>query len=111
MMAKLVVLILSDPKDERKIFTGLKFAKMAKDSGGLEDVRLIISAQAVGVFKDMAFREVIDEVKSAVSVMACKMNVDAIGAAKDVESYGIPLAPVGRELIKLIKDGYEVISF
>ncbi len=110
-MAKLVVLVLSDPKDERKIFTGLKFAKMAKESGELEDVKLVISAQAVGVFKDMAFKEVIDEVKTAVPVMACKMNADAIGVAKEVESYGIPLAPVGKELIKLIKDGYVVVSF
>ncbi len=110
-MARLVVLLLSDPRDERKVITGLKFAKMAKESGELEDVKLIISAQAVGVFKDAAFKEVIDEVKTAVPVMACRMNVDAIDAARDVESYGIPLAPVGKELIKLIKDGYEVVSF
>lgn len=110
-MTKLVVLILSDPKDERKVFTGLKFAKMAKDSGELEDVKLIISAQAVGIFKDRAYREVIEEVKASVTTIACKMNVDAIGIAKDVESYGVPLAPVGKELIKLIKDGYEVVSF
>gem|GEM_PF-2309344 len=110
-MAGLVVLVLSDPNDKRRIFTGLKFAKMAKDSGELEDVRLIISAQAVGIFKDAAFKEVIEEVKTAVPVMACRMNVDAIDAARDVESYGIPIAPVGKELIKLIKDGYEVVSF
>lgn len=110
-MAKLVVLVLSDPKDERKIFTGLKFAKMAMESGELEDVKLIISAQAVKIFKDTAFREVIEEVKSAVPVMACKMNVDAAGVAENAESYGIPLAPVGKELIRFIKDGYEVVSF
>lgn len=110
-MAKLVVLILSDPKDQRKIFTGLKFAKLARESGELEDVQLIVSAQAVGVFKDTAFKEVIDEVKAAVPVMACKMNVESVGVVKEVESNGIPLAPVGKELIQFIKKGYEVISF
>jgi hypothetical protein len=110
-MAKLVVLVLSGPEDKGKVFTGLKFAKMAKESGELEDVRLVISAQAVGIFKDSAYKEVIEEVKASVPSMACKMNVDAIGVAGYVESYGIPLAPVGRELIKLINDGYEVISF
>ena len=110
-MAKLVVLILSDPKDQRKVFTGLKFAKMARESGELEEVKLIISAQAVGIFKDLAFKEVIDEVKAAVPVMACKMNVESVGVVKEVESYGIPLAPVGKELIQFIKEGYEVISF
>jgi hypothetical protein len=110
-MTKVVVLVLSDPEDKRKVITGLKFAKMAKESGELEDVKLIISAQAVGIFKDSSYREVIEEVKASVNAMACKMNVDAIGIAKDVESYGIPVAPVGKELIKLIKDGYEVVSF
>ncbi len=110
-MTKLVVLVLSDPEDRRKITTGLKFAKMAKESRELEDVKLIISAQAVGIFKDSSYREVIEEVKASVPSMACKMNVDATGIAKDVESYGIPIVPVGKELIKLIKDGYEVVSF
>ncbi|MCL4474815.1 MAG: DsrE family protein [Nitrospirae bacterium] len=110
-MAKLVVLILSDPKDQRKIFTGLKFAKVARESGELEDVRLIISAQAVGIFKELAFKEVIDEIKSAVPVMACKMNVEGVGVVDEVESYGIPLAPVGKELIRFIKEGYVVTSF
>lgn len=110
-MAKLVVLILSDPKDQRKIFTGLKFAKMARESGELEDVQLIVSAQAVGVFKDTAFKEVIDEVKAAVPVMACKMNVESVGVIEEVESYGITLAPVGKELIRFIKEGYVVTSF
>ncbi len=31
-MAKLVGLVLSDPKDQRKVFTALKFAKMARES-------------------------------------------------------------------------------
>ncbi len=110
-MAKLVVLVLSDPEDEVKVFTGLKFAKMAKESGKLEDVKLIISAQAVKIFKDMAFKEVIEEVKAAVPVMACKMNVEGSGVVKEVESYGVPLAPVGKELIDFINDGYEIISF
>lgn len=110
-MAKLVVLVLSDPEEKRKVFTGLRFAKMAKESGELEDVKLIISAQAVGIFKDSAFKDVIEEVKAGVPAMACKMNVEAAGVTEDVESYGIPVAPVGKELIKLIKEGYEVISF
>lgn len=110
-MAKIVVLVLSDPKDKRKIITGMKFAKIARESGELDDVKVIVSAQAVGIFSDTDFREVIEEVKAAVPVMACKMNVDAIGAAKDVEAYGIPLAPVGKELLRMINDGYEVISF
>jgi len=110
-MAKLVVLVLSDPKDQIKVFTALKFAKMARESGELEEVKLIISAQAVGIFKDSAFKEVIDEVRSSVSVMACRMNVEGAGVVKEVESYGIPLAPVGKELIRLVKEGYEVISF
>lgn len=110
-MAKLVVLVLSAPQDQQKVFTALKFAKMARESGELEEVKLIISAQAVGIFKDSAFKEVIDEVRSAVSVMACRMNVEGAGVAKEVESYGIPLAPVGNELIRLVKEGYEVISF
>jgi len=110
-MAKLVVLVLSDPKDQRKVLTALKFAKMARESDELEDVKLIISAQAVGIFKDAAFKEVIDEVRSAVPVMACRMNVEGVGVVKEAESYGIPLAPVGKELIRLVKEGYEVISF
>jgi len=110
-MAKLVVLVLSDPRDQRKVFTALKFAKMAKESGELEEVKLIISAQAVGIFKDLAFKEVIDEVRSAVSVIACRMNAEGACVVKEVESYGIPLAPVGKELIRLVKEGYEVISF
>jgi hypothetical protein len=110
-MAKLVVLVLSDPKDQRKVFTALKFAKLAKESGDLEEVKLIISAQAVGIFKDSAFKEVIDEVRSAVSVMACRMNAEGVGVVKEVESYDIALAPVGKELIRLVKEGYEVISF
>ena len=110
-MAKLVVLVLSDPHDQRKIVTGLRFAKMAKESGELQDVQLIVSAQAVGAFKDTAFKEVIDEVKAAVPFMACKMNAEGAGVVKEVESYGIPLAPVGKELIRLVKEGYEVISF
>ncbi|MCL5022765.1 MAG: DsrE family protein [Nitrospirae bacterium] len=110
-MAKLVVLVLSDPKDQRKVFTALTFAKMARESGELEDVKLIISAQAVEIFKDSAFKEVIDEVRSAVPVMACRMNVEGAGVVKEVECYGIPLAPVGKELVRLVKEGYEVISF
>ncbi len=110
-MTKVVVLVLSDPEDKRKVITGLKFAKMAKESGEFEDVKLIISAQAVGIFKDDSYRDVIEEVKASVNAMACKMNVEATGIVKDVESYGIPIAPVGKELIKLIKDGYEVVSF
>jgi hypothetical protein len=84
---------------------------MAKEGGKLEDVRLIISAQAVGIFKDMEFKEVIEEIKAAVPVMACKMNVEGSGVLKEVESYGVPLAPVGNELINFINDGYEIISF
>lgn len=110
-MAKLVVLVLSDPKDQRKIFTALKFAKMAKESGELEDVRLIVSAQAVGIFKEDSYKEIIEEVKASVLPMACKMNAEAVGVTGNVESLGIPLAPVGKELIKLVKEGYEVISF
>lgn len=110
-MAKLVVLVLSDPKDKRKIVTGMKFAKMAKESGELEDVKLIVSAQAVGIFKDESFKEVIEEAKSAVPVVACKMNAEGVGVNKEVESLGIALAAVGKELITYINGGYEVISF
>ena len=110
-MSKLVVLVLSDPEDKRKVVTGLKFAKMAKESGELEDVRLIVSAQAVGIFKDPAFRDVIEEVKTAVPAMACKMNADSAGVIKEAEAYGIPVVPVGKELVNFIKEGYEVVSF
>ncbi len=81
-MAKLVGLVLSDPKDQRKVFTALKFAKMARESDEQDEVKLIISAQAVGIFKDLAFKEVIDEVRSGVSVMACRMNVEGAGCSK-----------------------------
>lgn len=110
-MARLVVLVLSDPKDQRKVVTGMKFAKMAKESGELDDVRLIISAQAIGVFTDKAYKDLIGEVTSAVPSMACRMNADGMGIAADVEASGVPLAAVGKELIRFIKEGYEVISF
>jgi|Deesub1362A_J573_1020465.scaffolds.fasta_scaffold39461_1 hypothetical protein len=110
-MARLVVLVLSGPEDRRKVITGLKFAKMAKESGELEDVRLIISAQAVGIFKDETFKDLIEEVNASVSVKACKMNAEGAGVVKEVEASGVPLSPVGKELIDLIKEGYEVISF
>lgn len=110
-MAKLVVLILSDPQDKRKVITGLKFAKMSKESGELEDVKLIISAQAVEIFKDMEFKNVIEEVKDAVPVMVCKMNAEGAGVVHEVEPFGIPLAAVGKELVAYVKNGYEIISF
>ena len=110
-MAKLVVLILSNPQERRKVVTGLKFAKMAGEGGELEDVKLIVSGEAVGIFRDTSFKDIIEEVKIAVPVMVCKMNADAAGVAGEVESCGVLLAPVGKELINLIKQGYEVISF
>jgi hypothetical protein len=110
-MAKLVVLVLSGPEDRRKVMTGLMFAKMAKESGELEDVRLIVSAQAVDIFKDEAFKNLIQEVNASVSMKACKMNAEGAGVADDVAASGVPLAPVGKELIDFINEGYEVISF
>jgi len=110
-MAKLVVLVLSDPKEKRKVMTGLKFAKIAKDSGEFEDVRLIISAQAVDIFKQDDFKDVLDEVKASLQVNVCKMNAEAAGVLKEAEQAGTIVGPVGKDLIALIKAGYEVVSF
>lgn len=110
-MAKIIVLVLSGPEDRRKAITGLKFAKMARESGELEDVRLIISAQAVGIFKDPAFKDIIDEVKGALPTMVCRMNAESAGVLGEVESSGLPLAAVGKELVRMAKEGYGVISF
>ncbi len=110
-MAKLVVLILSDPKEKRKVMTGLKFAKIAKDSGEFEDVRLIISALAVDLFKEEDYRDVINEIRSSLELNVCKMNAEAAGVLKEAEQAGGVVGPVGKELIQMIKDGYEVLTF
>lgn len=110
-MAKLVVLLLSGPKERRRVITGFKFAKMSKESGEFDDVSLIISAEAVEIFKDDSFSDVINEARPVLPVKACKMNAEGAGVTNAVNSYGIPLAPVGKELIRMIKEGYEVISF
>ncbi len=110
-MAKLVVLVLSGPENRRKVITGLKFAQMAKESGKLEDVRVIVSAEAVDIFKDEFFKDLIKEVNASVSMKACKMNAEGAGVADYVESSGVSLSPVGKELLDFINEGYEVISF
>lgn len=110
-MAKMVVLVLSGLSDKRKIMTGLKFAKMSKDSGALEDVKVIISAQAVDIFKDQDYSIVLDELKGSVTTMVCKMNAEGAGVQDEVEASGIPLAPVGKELLTFINEGYQVVSF
>ncbi|MGD2079583.1 MAG: DsrE family protein [Nitrospirota bacterium] len=110
-MAKIVVLVLSGPSDKRKVMTGLMFAKMAEESGELEDVKLIISAQAVEIFKEPDFRDVLENVKAALTPTVCKMNAEGAGVAGEVESQGVPLAAVGKELIGLLNDGYKVLTF
>lgn len=110
-MAKIVVLVLSGLNDKRKVMTGLMFAKMAKESGGLQDVKLIISAQAVEVFKEPDFRDTLENVKTSLTPMVCKMNAEGAGVVREVESLGVPLAAVGKELIGMLNDGYEVLTF
>lgn len=110
-MAKLAVLVLSGPNDRRKVMTGLMFAKMAKESGGMEDVKLIISAEAVEIFKEPEFKDTLDDVKASLPPMVCKMNAEGAGVVGEVESFGLPLAAVGKELIGMLNDGYEVLTF
>ncbi len=110
-MAKIVVLVLSGPDDRRKVTTGLMFAKIAKESGELQDVKLIISAQAVDIFREADFRDTLEDVKGSLMPMVCKMNAEGAGVVKEVESFGAPLAAVGKELIRMLNEGYEVLTF
>ena len=115
-MAKLLVLINSGPRDSAKAVAGLAFARVAKDSGRLEDVKACFFAEGVELLSAASLptyaRYVDALIERGVFLMACQAHAESQGIADEIRGLsGVDLHYVGEDLISAVAEGYEVISF
>ena len=115
-MKKLFVLIVSGPDDPAKVKAGLGFARVAKDSGQVDDVQCCFLADGVDVLVPenlMAFESLFNAVIDRnIFVIACQLHAEQKGIQDQLRDVAhIDLHYVGKDMVDALTQGYEFVTF
>jgi len=115
-MAKLLVLITSGPDEPAKVKAGLGFARVAKDSGRVEDVLCCFFADGVEVLTPAnrgPFESLLNSLwERQILVMACQFHAEQKGIPDQIRQLErVDLHYVGTDLVEALNQGFEFVTF
>lgn len=115
-MSKLAIVLLSDMKDPVKVEMALRFALAAKKDGTLADLRFFFFGPGVQVPKQLQeqpdLKAVLDDLlASGIATVACIFNARQLQQEQHLRDAEIQMAAIGGELVGLVNNGYQMMTF
>ncbi len=115
-MGKLAIVLLSDMKEPLKVEMALEFALLAKRENRLDDIRFFFfgpGVQAPGQIADHAsLRGKLSELlESGIATLACVFNARELDEVETLAGLDIEMKDIGTDLVDMVQDGYQVMTF
>ncbi len=106
-MAKVLIWLASGEKE--KLMPGILYGTNAKKYNWLGDVKFVIFGESERLFVED--EELYNLLPEEVECAFCKFVLDQMGLTEKLKEKGAKVFYVGEYISKLIKDGYQVITF
>ena len=106
-MAKVLIWLASGDKD--KLMPGILYGTNAKKNGWVDDVKFVIFGESEKLFAEDD--ELFNMVSNEVEPVFCKFVSDEMKVSEKLEGKGAKVIYVGDYISKLIKEGYQVLTF
>lgn len=111
-MSKVLVLLNAGPNDPTRVQSALGFANMLQKSPDVEKVALIFFGDAVELLTHPEYAEKASEIISnGTLTLACQAHAEKKQIKEALSSGPVPLKYVGEDIVTLVNQGYQVISF
>ena len=111
-MSKVLVLLNAGPEDPTRVASALGLTNVLQQSPDIEQVALIFFGNAVELLTDPEYSEKAKQFTSnGTLTLACQAHAER-KKIQDVLSQGpVTMKYVGQDIVRLVKEGYQVISF
>ena len=106
-MSKVLIWLASGDKD--KLMPGILYGTNAKKYAWVDDVKFVVFGKSEKLFAEN--NELFNMVHSEVELVFCKFVSDEMKVSEKLEAKGAKVIYVGDYISKLIKEGYQVITF
>ena len=112
MVSKVLVLLNAGPEDPTRVQSALGFANMLHRSPDVESVALIFFGNAVELLRDPQYADRASEIISnGTLTLACQAHAEHKQIKDELSKGPVPLKYVGEDIVRLINEGYQVVSF
>lgn len=111
-MSKILVLLNAGPNDPTRVQSALGLTNMLQKSPDVEKVALIFFGDAVELLTHSEYEKFASEIISnGTLTLACQAHAEKKHIKDTLSSGPVPLKYVGEDIVTLINQGYQVITF
>ena len=115
-MDRLAVVLLSDMRNPIKVEMAMRFAMVANSDGGLASVRFFFFGPGVQVPAQVRENEQLHGLltqllESGISAVACAFNARQLAQERQLNEAGIQSYSIGSEVVRLVKEGFQIMTF
>lgn len=111
-MSKVLILLNAGPEDPSRVESAFGLTNVLATSPDIEHVALIFFAHAVELLTHEIYTEKATSfIEKGALVLACQAHAEKRHIDDTLRAGSVPLKYVGQDIVSLVKDGYQVISF
>lgn len=111
-MSKVLILLNAGPEDPTRVESAFGLTNVLTRSPDIEHVALIFFAHAVELLTDKEYAlKATSFIENGNLVLACQAHAERKHIVETLQQGHIPLKYVGEDIVRLVKEGYQVISF
>jgi len=111
-MKKVLVLLNAGSEDPSRVASALGLSRVLQNSPDIERVALIFFSNAVELLTDEKYKEMTSQlIADGVFTLACQRHAEQKNIVDELRSGPVPLKYVGEDIVKLLTEDYEIISF
>ncbi len=111
-MGKILVLLNAGKEDPTRVRSGLGFAGVASQRPDVDKVALIFFGNAVELLTDPEYVGTAEKfIERGVLTLACQAHAEQKQIKDQLSQGPVTLKYVGEDIVRLINEGYQVVSF
>lgn len=111
-MSKVLILLNAGPEDPTRVSSALGLTRVLKSSPDIENVALIFFGNAVELLTNPDYKTQAESfLTDGVLTLACRRHAEQKNLVEQLDVGSVSLKYVGEDIVRLVKEGYQVISF
>lgn len=111
-MSKVLILLNAGPEDPMRVESAFGLTNVLSKAPDIERVSLIFFANAVELLTNPTYAQKATAlIESGALVLACQAHAERKDIAEELRKGSVPLKYVGEDIVQLVAQGYQVISF
>lgn len=111
-MKKILVLLNAGPEDPTRVESALGLTGVLMKSPDIEKVALIFFANAVELLTHSDYQKRAEDfIAQGALTLACQAHAEKKQIDNILKQGSVPLKYVGEDVVRLLTEGYQVISF